>query len=102
MFITRAIAKTLTLSLRFGLKSRILDQKLTKKERKIAYLKNVKPLGDMSDTLHIVGVTEAEILGLWESFRKETEIVLSSENIGFVLYQFDRIGLLSEEIFDIL
>lgn len=95
MFISRAITRSLTLPLRYFVSSRILDPMISKKEKKHAYLRLVKPQGDMSDTLTIVGLSNNEILGLWESLRKETEVVLSSENIGFVLFQFDRLGVLT-------
>ena len=57
MFISRALARSLTLPLRFCISSRILDPMITKKEKKHAYLKIVRPKGDMSDTLEIVGLS---------------------------------------------
>ena len=105
MFISRAIRRSLLDSIRCPCSFRteqIFDYRLSKKDKKLGFTKPVRPYGDFSDTLTIHGVTRAEIFGLFQSFKKETEIVLSSENIGFVLYQFDKEGLLTNEIFEIL
>lgn len=51
MFIARAVQRSMLNNIRYFLRERIPDNKLTKKEKKLAYFKPIRPLGNFGDTL---------------------------------------------------